>query len=77
MVRGRSPGQCGQCFVSPPVCGCRLFAAAVTKQQPAIQADQLLRGTMHVPAGIIGSMTVQPVAATERAVMYRERAAGM
>eukprot|EP00891_Asterochloris_glomerata_P005114 jgi/Astpho2/5114/Aster-06326 len=27
--------------------------------------------------GIIGSMTVQPVAATERAVMYRERAAGM
>ena len=69
--------QCGQCIVSPLTSGCRPSAAAATNKQPAIQGDQLLRGAVLVPAGIIGSMTVQPVAATERAVMYRERAAGM
>ena len=66
-----------KCLVLPLVSGCRLSSAAPAEQQPAAQADQLLRGTVHVLAGIIGSMTVQPVAATERAVMYRERAAGM
>ncbi len=60
---------------TPPVPDCVLYLRRETAQDLGNILGSLYLAMLFL--GIINSMTVQPVAFTERGVMYRERASGM